>query len=168
MQVENTKKTLISRTLFKIVWKTWKFLVQRNNKAAREKERAQQRTIEENHGSRCGASHPDTSRIDSVGSLQNETIMQNNENSYLRFEERIIRRKVSLPCGSVEEQVIYARRVNLCSSDNRLQIWFDLYQEHFSQENIFSHFQHLESLDDQSQTRIVDGLLTTTLCSTEL
>ena len=149
------------------MFKTLKFLVKRKCWSFREKERGQQRTTAVNQGKKCSTTNLDVYRSDTVGRLQSETLTRHNERTCLRFEENILRQRVSLPFSSVKEQVINTRLVNVRSSDEGSKRWFD-HQEQLFQETTPSDFHHLQSLDNHSETRIVDGLLTTTLCSTEL
>lgn len=149
------------------MFKTWKLLVKRKSKEAGEKAK----NITEEDKGICGTScpHPDFFNIDSERNSQCETAIQRNEVSSLRFEERVMHRIISSPWDKVEERgVIYRPGVGMPTSDARLKSWLDLCQEQHSQKNISSHLRQLEVLTHESETRVVDGLLTTTLCSTEL
>ena len=167
MQAVKAKKTPSLFTVFKIMFKTWKLLVKRKSKEAGEKAK----NITEKDKGICGTScpHPDFFNIDSERNSQCETAIQRNEVSSLRFEERVMHRIISSPWDRVEERgVIYRPEVGMPTLDARLKSWLDLCQEQHSQKNISSHLRQLEVLPHESETRIVDGLLTTTLCSTEL
>lgn len=167
MQAVKAKKTPSMFTVFKIMFKTWKLLVKRKSKEAGEKAK----NIPEEDKGICGTScpHPDFFNIDSERNSQCETAIQRNEVSSLRFEERIMHRIISSPWDRVEERgAIYRPGVGMSTSDARLKNWLDLCQEQHSQNNISSHLRQLEVLAHEPETRIVDGLLTTTLCSTEL
>ena len=102
---------------------------------------------------------------------QNEA-PQNNSNSCLHLEERIVQRKISLPSGKVEEEVFYTQCVDVrSSSESRVKPCFEpLYlEEQIHRKITSSQFHLVYNLDyGHSDTRLVDGLLTTTLCSTEL
>ena len=169
MQVVNAKKTSSLLTVFKIMFKTWKLLVKSKSKDAGKKARTRQKNILEDQGI-CGTScpHPDFFNVDSERNSQCETAIQHNQVSALCFEERVINRTISSPWDRVEEQLIYRRWVDVSTSDARSKSWFDLYQEQHLQQSISFHLKQFEVLADESETRIVDGLLTTTLCSTEL
>lgn len=171
MQAVKAKKTPSLFTVFKIMFKTWKLLMKSKSKEAGEKARTLQKNVSEEDKGICGTScpYPDFFNIDSERNSKCETAIQRNEVSSLRFEERVIHRTNSSPWDRVEERgVIYRPGVDMSTSDARLKIWLDLCQEQHSQKNISSHLRQLEVLADESETRIVDGLLTTTLCSTEL
>lgn len=94
-----------------------------------------------------------------------------NLNSCLRFQERLVRRQLSLTSGGVEKELFYTRRIDFTSRELTLGTHFDLFIEENIQENSDCSPCKLvtnNAMITDSDTRIVDGLLTTTLCSTEL
>lgn len=94
-----------------------------------------------------------------------------NLNSCLRFQERLVRRQLSLTSGAVEKELFYTRRIDFTSRELTLGTHFDLFIEENIQENSDRFPCKLvtnNAMITDSDTRIVDGLLTTTLCSTEL
>lgn len=104
----------------------------------------------------------DTSEISSTPS---------NLNSCLRLQERLVRRQLSLTSGAVEKELFYTRRIDFTSRELTLGTHFDLFIEENIQENSDCFPCKLvtnNAMITDSDTRIVDGLLTTTLCSTEL
>lgn len=165
MQFVRAEKTFRSSiATVKTMLKTWRLLMKTKERVSRRKQtgRRQSTAADKDHSfsSESFKSQTNIPRINLESSCG--TTSQNNPNSCVRLEERLVHRKLSLPCGRVEEQLVYTRCVEVSSGEDRYEAWFDLYQEEQSQETRF------DSLNDHSETRLVDGLLTTTLCSTEL
>ena len=173
MQFINVEETFGSATPFKTMFKTLKLLVKNKDRiAAREKKNGRQNVIDKDQRSNSDIFmyHTIISRTASSSlETSHKKKSQNNSNTCLRVEERIVQRKLSLPCGKVEQELFYSRCVDVSSSECRHKTLFDLYEEKHTQEKITtSQFQLFEALKDHSDTRLEDGLLTTTLCSTEL
>ena len=171
MRSLKAEESLVSLATFKNMFKTWKLSVKSKDKiATQEKQTRQQFVVDKDQDISDNAVMLQTiiSRSSkSIGTSQSK-VLQNNQNSCLRLEERIVHRKLSLPSGKVEQELFYSRCVDVSSSETNLNL-FDLYQERHIQEKItFSQFELVYNLNDHSDTRLVDGLLTTTLCSTEL
>ena len=159
----------------KNMFKSWKFFVKSKDKImSHGKQNRQEFMTGKDQGISDGVVMFQTIVSRSLSTKSLETSQseapQDNPNSCLRLEERIVQRKFSLPSGKVEEELFYTRCVDVSSSDSRLKTCFEpLYlEEQIHRKITSSQFHLIYNLDDHSDTRLVDGLLTTTLCSTEL
>lgn len=167
MQFISVEETLGSATPFKTMFKTLKLLVKnRDRVTVREKKKRQHNAIDKDQRTSSDPIMFQTIISRSRLETSQSKTPQNNLNTCLRVEERIVQRKLSLPCGKVKEEMFYSRCVDVRSSESRHKTLFDLYEEKHTHERITTSQFH--ALEDHSDTRLVDGLLTTTLCSTEL